>query len=405
MLADGPVSYWTLNETTGGGACDVRGRNHAKIRGGVSSGQGNAVAGTAMSFDGSSGYLELGGATSLQPTGALSVEGWIKTRAMGFQTVLRSRLSGYDLYLQEGLPTAFACGQANPCAESIGESFAYKLQGSSSVADDRWHHLVLTKDAATAKLYVDGVMVASRAHSEPVFYAGTGIAIGRDGDGDYAYAAGSLDEVAVYDHALGAPRVQAHFAAGPTVPSPASRGGHNPSAPNLACSQNEVAEPVNTGTGNFWHTFEDVSVPGRGSGLPGPHLQLQRQGDRQPLRPRLVLHLHHEGGHRRVGDGESHPGERQRGQLLAYGHRRLFGARLGHRHAGQERRRHLDLHPPGPGDLHLLLQWLACLGPRPQRLRDHRGHQRRGPAHHRDRPGGAGAGFHLRDQREGRARL
>lgn len=100
VLADNPISYWALNETSPGGACDAQGRNHGRIYSGITPGQSNAVAGTAMSFNGSNGYVKLDGATSLQPTAALSVEGWIKTTSTDFQTVMRWRWYGYDLYLQ-----------------------------------------------------------------------------------------------------------------------------------------------------------------------------------------------------------------------------------------------------------------------------------------------------------------
>jgi len=266
VLAHNPISYWPLNESSGSsGTCDVQGRNHGQLYGGVTPGQTNAVAQAAMSFNGS-GHVGFAAPTLLQPTAALSVEGWIKTTAMGLQTVMRSRLSGYGLYLQDGKPTAFACGAAAPCAESLSGSFAYKLQGSSSVADDRWHHLVLTKDAATSNLYVDGVVAQSIAHTEPVAYAGTGIAIGRDGDAA-SYTTGSIDEVAVYGYALTAAQVQAHSGSGPGVTAQATRGGAANAATNLKCSQQNVVAPVSTGTGNFWHTFSDLSVPGRGPGL------------------------------------------------------------------------------------------------------------------------------------------
>ncbi|MGH9153315.1 MAG: DUF6531 domain-containing protein [Acidimicrobiales bacterium] len=51
-------------------------------------------------------------------------------------------------------------------------------------------------------------------------------------------------------------------------PSHVLGGATNPSAPNLACAQaNRTAYPVTTSTGNFWHRFEDLSIPGRGMPL------------------------------------------------------------------------------------------------------------------------------------------
>lgn len=49
-------------------------------------------------------------------------------------------------------------------------------------------------------------------------------------------------------------------------------GGSNKLAPRLACSvNNATSKPVTTSTGNFWHTFSDLIVPGRGIALSLTH--------------------------------------------------------------------------------------------------------------------------------------
>jgi RHS repeat-associated protein len=54
---------------------------------------------------------------------------------------------------------------------------------------------------------------------------------------------------------------------GPLTPSE-TLGGGNPSEPCLPCqAAQQGAYPVNTATGDFWHTYTDDRVPGRGFGL------------------------------------------------------------------------------------------------------------------------------------------
>lgn len=48
-------------------------------------------------------------------------------------------------------------------------------------------------------------------------------------------------------------------------------GGGSPSEPRLADAHSCVCDPVDTATGNFWHSFDDLSIPGR-----GPVLHLTR---------------------------------------------------------------------------------------------------------------------------------
>ncbi len=51
----------------------------------------------------------------------------------------------------------------------------------------------------------------------------------------------------------------------PELPGENGGGGnHNKYCP---CPQGQSGQPVNTGTGEFWHTFSDLGVQGRGSGL------------------------------------------------------------------------------------------------------------------------------------------
>lgn len=57
---------------------------------------------------------------------------------------------------------------------------------------------------------------------------------------------------------------------GPLSP-PETLGGFNPSEPQAGSCQDSVGCPVNTATGNFWHTFGDLAVPGRGMPLAVSH--------------------------------------------------------------------------------------------------------------------------------------
>lgn len=76
-----------------------------------------------------------------------------------------------------------------------------------SLADAGWHHIAVTRSANTVTLYTDGV--ARNSDTFAFAFAGGSI-IGPMDD----YGAGAvvgLDEIALYDHALSAARVQAHY--------------------------------------------------------------------------------------------------------------------------------------------------------------------------------------------------
>jgi hypothetical protein len=111
------------------------------------------------------------------------------------------------------------------------------VTGSASITDNRWHYLAMTigHDAANhpfRSLYVDGVMDGSDTSTPLTALSQSGsssvpLDIGTDlqwvthGSNYYeGFLDGTLDEIAVYSHALSSGRIAAHYAAG--VPEPAT---------------------------------------------------------------------------------------------------------------------------------------------------------------------------------------
>ena len=68
VVADTPVSYWRLGETSGTAAADSVGSNNGVVKTGVTLGVAGAIsndANTAMRFDGAKGYVSVANAASL----------------------------------------------------------------------------------------------------------------------------------------------------------------------------------------------------------------------------------------------------------------------------------------------------------------------------------------------------
>lgn len=79
------------------------------------------------------------------------------------------------------------------------------------VTDTDWHHLAVTKNGATSRIYVDGVSETLTGANQTIV-AGTGaIEIGRRTSGADRYFSGSLQHVALYDVALSAATVLEHY--------------------------------------------------------------------------------------------------------------------------------------------------------------------------------------------------
>jgi hypothetical protein len=245
VLADAPTAYWRLDDT-GSLAADVSGNG---LTGTISSGVTKMTPGlltgnldTAMTFDGSTGWLNMGNPSGLIPStgNGLSFEFWaaytISNVVNG--TWVGGRCSIYPGFnvgdLSYGVELSFNIagditfevsrdGSANlnisPSRRLLTSPLAYN--------DGKPHHIVGTYGVPTApqviSLYIDGGLISSASFNggggNPVWapYAGTSnVQFAKPPTNGFGqtYFPGTLDEIAVYNYALTAQQVFSHYQVG-----------------------------------------------------------------------------------------------------------------------------------------------------------------------------------------------
>ena len=103
------------------------------------------------------------------------------------------------------IETRNEAGSGVDTTKSISSGFASQLASSPSVTDGRWHHIALTYDGSTAKLYIDYVQRASKSWTNPIDYnencEGRLCICGLD-VATYGRWQGFIDEVRISDEAL-----------------------------------------------------------------------------------------------------------------------------------------------------------------------------------------------------------
>jgi hypothetical protein len=215
----GLLDYWRLGEATGTTFADSKGTSPATLTG-ATLGVPGALAGdtdTAARFDGTSNYAQA--PLNLSASQTLTVEFWLKWNtngaddrlAMEFTPNFNSSSGGFLVDPNAGGLFGIGIGISG------SRNNAFFPQPSAGV----WHHYAIVLDATAPAAtqitpYVDGQPVAyskgaSGTGAGP-FANSTLYFMSRAGAG--LFGAGDLDEVAIYNQALSAQTIAAHFAAG-----------------------------------------------------------------------------------------------------------------------------------------------------------------------------------------------
>jgi concanavalin A-like lectin/glucanase superfamily protein len=226
VLGDHPVSYWRLDETSGSVAGDQRVANPGTFAGGPILGVPGLLAtdpaDTAVGFNGSSSDVRIGQAGSLNLSGALSTEAWIKPASLppaGSRRAIFAKTGAYALELNGAQLELSVLALGTRVSVDAGTIVA----GSPA-------YVVGTYDGATLRLYVNGAQVASRAASGVADQTLRGAHIG-SWDGASELFAGTIDEVALYAGALSPAQIAAHYAQGGAMPAPPASQPPPASAP------------------------------------------------------------------------------------------------------------------------------------------------------------------------------
>jgi hypothetical protein len=221
VLADSPVAFWRLNESSGTTAADSSGNGrNGTYTGSYTQGQASLVGNgdSSTSFGGAAGdYVNVTGnaAFNINTTNKLAVEFWY---------------AGTDTGTGGGQPSGLVTANVNASTkqwaiglEANGHINAQNIRvlgvyddniGNVAINDGNPHHVVVNYDVAalTVDIYVDGVLDVSNSVPSYDFFGTPVVRIANNPRSDSI--AGKFDEVAIYNNTLSPTRIAAHYAAG-----------------------------------------------------------------------------------------------------------------------------------------------------------------------------------------------
>jgi len=215
----GLVAAYSFNEGTGASAVDASGLGNTGILSGATWTTAGRFGG-ALSFDGVNDWVTVADSPSLDLTGGMTLEAWVKPIATtGWRTgILKETTSDlvYALYPETGPEP----GPTAAPGSWIGQG-SYVV-GSGALPANLWSHVAATYDGGMWKLYVNGNEVASKP--QVAAFATSSGPLRMGGNSVWGeWFQGTIDEVRVYNRGLSALEVASDRdtgVAGGTPPPP-----------------------------------------------------------------------------------------------------------------------------------------------------------------------------------------
>ncbi len=212
ILGNNPIAYYRLGELSGTTAIDRSGHGlDGTYLNGVTLGQAGAIVGdpnTAAAFDGQNDLVQVGDSPLLQFSHGVTFEAWVyPTDASSDEPVVAKEGTWQQTYwfgvYQGHFGLLLNDGSQN--------GWALQARSSGSISNLRWQYIASTWDGTTWRNYLDGQLVQSGTWTGQIATSYAPLTIGSNSLFDSTKFNGTIDEVAIYDHALSAEQITSHY--------------------------------------------------------------------------------------------------------------------------------------------------------------------------------------------------
>jgi len=197
----GLVAAYSFDENAGAVVSDISGNgNTGTISGATWTPTGKY--GSALNFNGSNSLVVVKSSASLNLSNTMTLSAWAYPTAAqsGWRTIVQKQVDAYFLH----------AGSNSALRPAGGGTFNGKVSFATSpsvIPVNSWTHLAVTYDGASVRLFVNGLLVATKAQTGVIETNGNGVRIG--GNVPYGeYFKGLIDEVRVYNRALTAVEIK-----------------------------------------------------------------------------------------------------------------------------------------------------------------------------------------------------
>jgi PKD repeat protein len=191
----GPVAAYNFDETTGTTVADASGFGNT----GTITGATHVTTGKysgALSFNGTSNFVTVADANSLDLTTGMTIEAWINPSvATGTRDVIIKEGTGVDIY------NLYYRDDAGKPEGNVFVGGSNRTALGTSIPINTWTHLAATYNGTALQLFINGVSVASTTVTGAITTSNGVLRIG--GNGLWGeWFQGMIDDVRIYSRAL-----------------------------------------------------------------------------------------------------------------------------------------------------------------------------------------------------------
>lgn len=270
VLADSPVAYIKLTETSGTTASDTSGNGNTGTYNNCTLNQTGLIPSESdkcVLFDGTTSFVDLGNPSALQILGAFAIEAILSVNFPGSGSAIYTiGGKGYDGTNQDFLRLAFNLSTSDKTLGggvyqgSDGITYAAASAVSWSTGDV---HIVACQYTGTQwELYIDGVLVNTAPGAVGQLASASNFYIGAEDRGSiFGPFAGKIEKVSIYNASLSAARWSAHAqAAGFNLPPPVLSSASVPST-GEKISLTFSSTVTGLSLSDFASTADSISLP------------------------------------------------------------------------------------------------------------------------------------------------
>jgi len=207
LLGANAVGVWNFDEGAGITVSDISGYGNDGTLAGNTHFVDSEIEGYSLSFDGTGDSVNCGNNSSLNITGPITIEAWIKKNIVDRRDDITLKITGYNFGAHNAAYNYHLFIQA----QDSGGTWRGAYSNANAVTDTNWHHVVVSYERPAAKFYVDGQPWGTGTRDYDVISSNGYFYISPDAGNPFN---GLIDGVRIYSTALPATEIQKHYVQG-----------------------------------------------------------------------------------------------------------------------------------------------------------------------------------------------